>query len=196
MSLLQNLVVVGDSILVAIDVQESFLAKLPDDERRLLLNRMGWLIEVSRRLEVPIVVTAENMASLGKPVPQIAARLPSDVLIHDKNAFDLTAQPEILSVVRATGRHTAILVGLETDVCVAQSALGLLDCGFQVVIIADATASPGTGHETGLERVRRAGALVMSVKSLYYEWMRTVDRSDRFHEQQLREIDLPDGVEL
>ena len=61
---------------------------------------------------------------------------------------------------RRSGRKTAVLVGLETDVCVAHSALGLLGHGYQVAVVADATGSPGTAHGFGLERAaggRRAG---------------------------------------
>ena len=69
------------------------------------------------------------------------------------------------------------MVGLETDVCVAQSALGLLQEGFDVVAVADACGSPGTAHEFGLERMRGAGVMVTSAKTVYYEWVRTVEGS-------------------
>jgi hypothetical protein len=49
--------------------------------------------------------------------------------------------------------------------------------------VADATGSPGTGHAFGLERIRDAGAIVLGIKGLYYEWQRTVERADRFREQ-------------
>ena len=62
--------------------------------------------------------------------------------------------------------------------------------------MADATSSPGSGHDVGLERMRRAGVLVSSVKSLYYEWVRTVDRENEFMEKYGEEIGLPEGVSL
>ena len=81
----------------------------------------------------------------------------------------------ILEAVRKTGRNTAVLVGLETDVCVAQSALGLLQEGFDVVAVADACGSPGTGHDFGLKRMKGAGVVVTSAKTVQFEWVRTVE---------------------
>ena len=69
-----------------------------------------------------------------------------------------------------------MLVGLETDVCVAQSALGLLDRGLSVVVVEDAVARRAA-HAAGLDRMRRAGAIPVVTKQLHYEWMRTVELS-------------------
>ena len=97
---------------------------------------------------------------------------------------------------RNTGRTTAILVGFETDVCVAQSAIGLLGQGYRVVVVADATGSPGTGHGFGLERMRGAGVLLSSVKGVYYEWVRTVQRDRAFWEQHATALGRADGITL
>ena len=191
-----SLVAVDDSVLVVIDVQEGFLAKLPAEESAPLLNRIAWLVGVAVRLDVPLVVTAEDMPRLGSIAPQIARDLPQGAHIHNKMTFGLAADPEIAAAVRDIGRTTAILVGFETDVCVAHSAIGLIQQGYQVVVVADATGSPGTGHEFGLERMRGAGVLVSSAKSLYYEWVRTVDRDRAFWERHAGELGRPESVIL
>ena len=87
-----------------------------------------------------------------------------------------------------------MLCGLETDVCVAQSALGLLDAGKRVVVVEDAVASPGTGHAQGLARMARAGVELIGVKGLGYEWLRTVERATEFGVASER--DAPSGIEL
>jgi nicotinamidase-related amidase len=179
----RTLVEIGDSVLVAIDVQAAFLEKLPPAEAQALLGRICWLIRVARCLKVPVVATAEDIPALGSVAPQVAEALPPDTEIYNKMTFGLAAETEILSAIERTGRKTVILVGLETDVCVAQSAIGLLQVGYRVVVLADATGSPGSGHAFGLERARDAGAAVLGLKGLYYEWMRTVERADRFREQ-------------
>jgi nicotinamidase-related amidase len=163
-----------------IDVQEYFLAKLPAEEAGGLVDRIGWLIDVAIGLNIPIVVTAEDIPKLGGVVPAIAKKLPPESFVFNKMAFGLGEDEDIVAAVEDTGRNTAVLVGLETDVCVAQSALGLVQRGFEVVVLADATSSPESGHEVGLERMRRAGVLVSSVKSLYYEWIRTVAQDNVF----------------
>jgi len=178
-----TLIDVEDSLLVVIDVQAAFLDKLPPADRGPLLDRFCWLIRVAVCLDVPLVVTAEDVADLGTVDPQVARALPPGTPIHDKRVYGLAADPAILSAVERTGRKTAILIGLETDVCVAHSAIGLQQCGYQIVVLADATASPGTAHTLGLDRVRGAGALVMATKGLFYEWLRTVERTKRFWAQ-------------
>ena len=86
--------------------------------------------------------------------------------------FGLAGQPSILDEVTRTGRNEFVLVGMETDVCVAHSAIGLMGLGFRVAVIDDATASPPPHHEYGIARVRGAGAVITSVKGIYYEWVR------------------------
>ncbi|MEP7190594.1 MAG: isochorismatase family protein [Roseiflexaceae bacterium] len=145
---------------------------------------------------MPLVVTAEDIAREGGIDPQVVRALPAGIQAHNKMVFDLAADPAILAAIAQTGRKTAVLVGLETDVCVAHSALGLLENGYQVVVVADATGSPGTAHGFGLERAAQAGALLTSVKSLFYEWMRTVERARQFRTATARTLALPDGVRL
>jgi len=187
---------VDDSILIIIDVQPPFLDKLPREDSQLLRNRICWLIGVAGWLHVPLVVTAEDIAREGGVDPQVVRAMPTGVQTHNKMVFDLAADPAILAAVAQTGRKTAVLVGLETDVCVAHSALGLLEHGYQVAVVADATGSPGTAHGVGLERVAQAGALVINVKSLFYEWIRTVERARQFRAATARTLALPDGVRL
>jgi len=195
-SLPDSLIDVDDSVLIVIDVQENFLRKYPAEERELLLSRISWLISVATKLSVPLIVTAEDMPNLGGSASPIADRLPADVHTYNKMIFGLADDPDILAAVKDTGRGTAVLIGLETDVCVAHSALGLVRNGFQVVVVADATGSPANGHQVGLERMRRAGVLVSSVKSLYYEWVRTVDRDNEFSRKYGREIGHPKDIIL
>jgi nicotinamidase-related amidase len=174
---------VDDSILIVIDVQAAFLGKLPPAESEQLLRRICWLIQIAHCLNVPLVVTAEDIPNLGSVPSQVADALPPGTQVYNKMSFGLAADPEILAAVERTGRKTAVLVGLETDVCVAQSAIGLLQAGYRVVALADATGSPGRGHAFGLERMRDAGTLVLGLQGLYYEWLRTVERADQFREQ-------------
>jgi nicotinamidase-related amidase len=192
----RTLINVDDSVLIVIDVQPPFLDKLPREDSQLLRNRICWLIGVAGWLHVPLFVTAEDIAHEGGVDPQVVRAIPAGVHVHNKMVFDLAADPAILADVAQSGRKTAVLVGLETDVCVAHSALGLLGHGYQVAVVADATGSPGTAHGVGLERAAGAGALITSVKSLFYEWMRTVERARQFRTATARTLALPDGVRL
>lgn len=184
----------SDSILIAIDIQDAFLDKLPRVDSRLLLNRACWLAGVAQWLKIPIVVTAEGLAT--QPVAtRFLQSLPANTTVFDKPIFGLADEPTISAAVAQTGRKTAVLIGLETDVCVAQSAIGLMEQGYRVAVVADATGSPAQGHEVGLNRMRQAGATIVSTKSLFYEWMRTVEQVQAFFRDcpQMRGVE---GIEL
>lgn len=166
---------VADSLLVVIDAQPSFYGGEPVPAQAAALARAAWLTGVATALYVPMVVTEEDAASNGPTDPAIATRLPAGTPVLAKAVFGAADQRDILAAIEATGRHTAVMVGLETDVCVAHSALGLLDRGIRVVVVDDATYSPGEMHDAGLRRILAAGGEVVQAKGVYYEWIRTLD---------------------
>jgi nicotinamidase-related amidase len=190
------LIDVEDSVLVLVDVQEVFLHKLPEAESAILLERICWLIGVARWVRVPQVVMAEDISSNGTIHASVAGALAPGTAIHDKMHFGLAAESGIVRAVRDSKRNTAILVGLETDVCVCQSALGLLEQHFRVAVVADAVGSPGPDHAYGLQRMRAAGVVVVGLKGLFYEWMRTVSRSDQFSAERDEVLRPPSSVRL
>ena len=185
-----------DSVLCVIDVQPGFADKLgPDDGREPYLQRVVWLAALARALEVPIVVTEEEPDRNGPTLPEIVDRLPEGTPRFLKPAFGLADVPEIFGAVQATGRRTAVLVGMETDVCVAHSALGLLDRGYRVAVVRDAVAAPGDAHADGIERMRAAGALLVGTKGLLYEWVRTVEGAWAL-DASMGSVPVPDGLML
>jgi len=177
-----SLLEANDSVLVAIDVQEAFLDKLPLKESTQLVNNVCWLVRLACWLRMPLIVTAEEHER--QPLaPKLVDTLAANTMIFDKVMFGLAHQPDILDAVRKTNRRSAVLVGLETDVCVVHSAIGLLEQDYRVAVVADATGSPGPGHELGLDRMRCAGAIILSTKGLFYEWLRSVEAVKRFHSE-------------
>lgn len=164
--------------LVVIDVQPYFLAKLPLDQRQPLADRIAWLVRVAAALGIPVVATAEDLPTVGPLAEVVMEALPAGTRVHDKRVFGLAQQADILAAVEATGRRELVLAGLETDVCIAHSALGLLDLGFRVAIPEDATGSPPPHHQAGLARLAAAGAILTTVKGVYYEWVRDLATLD------------------
>ena len=185
-----------DSVLIVIDVQQPFVDKLAADEQAPIVNRIAWVVKMAATLGIPIVVTAEDIAEVGPTVPAVAESLPGGTVQHDKMTFGLAGNPDILSAVEAHGRRTAVIVGFETDVCVMQSALGLLERGFRVVVLSDATASPGPCHDAGITRMRDAGAIISTVKGTFYEWIRSLDFADEHVDPETWTGPRPEGVYL
>lgn len=172
----------SDSVLVVVDAQPGFSGADADGNRAAVASRevAGWLAGVASALSVLIVVTEEDAATNGATDPVIGRWLPVGTPVIAKPVFGLVDVPQIIGAIEATGRRTAVLVGAETDVCVAQSAVGLIDLGYRVVVVTDATFSPGVMHEHGLSHVRDAGAELRHAKGVYYEWIRSLDAARAF----------------
>ena len=160
-----------DTVLVVVDAQPGVLAA----EAEPAVERMAWLVAIAVRLGIPVVVTEEEPERNGSTEGRVVAQLPAGAKVLRKPTFGLAGTPEILEAVRATGRVTAVLLGCETDVCVAQSAIGLHEEGFACVVVEDATFSPGEMHERGLVRLAGEGIRRNHAKGVTYEWLRTVD---------------------
>lgn len=178
-NLKKSLVDVSDSILVVIDIQEGFLKKYDTAIGESMVEKSTWVIEIAKYLQVPVVAMGEDIENSRDLIKTIRDALPEGTVIHNKDSFGLASNPEILAAVNATGRKTAILIGTETDVCVSQSALGLMENGYQVVVLKDAVATTPGDDEIGLLRMRDAGAVISSVKALYYEWQRSVTNCEK-----------------
>ena len=155
-----------DCVLVVVDAQPGFLAGADE-----VVANIVWLVAVAARLGIPVVVTEEEPELHGATDERIAAQLPPGTPVFRKPMFGLAGTPEI----RAAVNGVAVLVGAETDVCVAQSAIGLQDAGVPCVVVDDATYSPGAMHERGLARIAAAGVLRNHTKGVAYEWLRTVE---------------------
>jgi len=187
-----------DSVLVVIDMQPGFFGGHDRDARDGLpaaIARAAWLTGVARALGIPIVVTEEDPARNGPTDPAVLAAAGTSAAVFEKRVFGLAGQDDIVSAIEATGHRTAILVGAETDVCVAQSALGLLARGFRVAVVTDATHSPGEMHAFGLRRMREAGVIELHAKGAYYEWLRTLAEARGF-EAANPDLAEPPGFQL
>ena len=182
-----------DSLLIVIDVQPSFVSKETENGNQSLLQRICWVIKVANWLHVPLIVTAEDILVIGNISDEVSEILPPDTKIYNKIIFSLAAQSDILEAVQKTKRKTAVLIGYETDVCITHSALGLMELGYSVAVEADATGSPGAAHQIGLDRIQSAGGMIVSAKSLYYEWVRTVEKASKFKSLGIK---TPKGIIL
>jgi len=182
----------SDCQLVVIDIQTGFYppSRLVDRERLAgVTATAAWLTGVATALGVPVTVTEEDPARNGPTAPSVLDLAPAATEAILKPVFGLADTPAVLSAIEAHRRQTAVLVGMETDVCVTHSALGLLERGYRVAVVTDATFSPGAMHELGLRRIADAGVVLVHAKGLYYEWVRTLEEARRF------EVDHPELAE-
>lgn len=172
-----------DSFLAVIDVQRDFYRGRDDVDPNVFARfvaRVAWTVAMANALGVPIVVTEESPDYNGSTVDAVQSRLAVGTPTLTKPIFGLSYVEDIRSVVESFGRKTAVLVGMETDVCVAHSALGLSELGYRVVAVPDALFSPGEAQDHGIHRLRQAGIELVSAKALFYEWVRTVEAAVSF----------------
>jgi nicotinamidase-related amidase len=172
-----------DSVLVVVDAQPGFFAYEGLGESDAIraskaVARITWMAGLAGLLDVPAVVVEEGPLRNGHTDPGILERLPEGTPTVVKPTFGLADHDEAVAAIRATGRGTAVLAGFETDVCVAQSAVGLLELGFRAVVLEDATyTNSEIEHERGIARMTGAGVERNHCKGLTFEWLHTVDRA-------------------
>jgi nicotinamidase-related amidase len=163
------LIEAAKSALLVVDVQARVAPAMHRSES--CLQRCRVLLETARRLDVPILALEEYPEGLGATVPELAALLPT-ARIHTKRRFAATAHPEIAAAVRALGRSQIVLCGMETHVCVLQTALGLQELGLQPIVVADAVASRRPeARALALERLRAAGVEIVDTEMVFFEWL-------------------------
>lgn len=190
---------VADCVLVVIDAQPGFYGPARDDvDRGLLataLARSAWVAGLASALEVPAVLTEEDAATNGPTSAAIRDAVPGTSPVLVKQVFGADANPDIDEAVRRHGRGAVVMVGLETDVCVAHSAIGWRSRGLRTVVIHDAVYSAGAGHANGLARMISEGVELMSAKELYYEWLRDLP-SVRAFDAAHPDLATPPGFSL
>ena len=190
---------VDDCVLVVIDAQDGFYGPDRDDVDRPLqmaaLERAGWVCGVSGALAIPIVVTQEDASTNGETAEVVARHLPPGTRSFDKAVFGANDNPAIDAAVRAHGRGTVVIVGMETDVCVAHSAIGWAAAGLRAIVVRDAVFSAGAAHGFGLQRLAEEGIELLSAKELYYEWLRTL-AAVRAFDAAHPELTSPPGFSL
>jgi nicotinamidase-related amidase len=127
-------------------------------------------------LEVPVIVVEEGPERAGRTDPKLLERLPEGTPVKVKKTFGLAGEPAALEAIDATQRKTVVLVGFQTNTCVAQSAIQLHDLGFRVVSVEDGMyASSAAKHERGLRRMQQAGVEAHDCFGITSEWARVVD---------------------
>ncbi|NQT50550.1 hydrolase [bacterium] len=162
-----------NAVLLIVDVQGK-LAELMHD-RDALFDNLRRLIQGARALGLPIVVTEQNPDGLGPTRAEIADLL-ADVVKIPKHSFSCCGEPQFVAALAALGRTQVLLAGIETHICVYQTAVELVEAGCEVEIVADAVSSRTAANRAiGLEKARDAGATVTCVETALFEMLRTAE---------------------
>ena len=159
--------------LVVVDVQGK-LAQLMH-EKELLSKNVRVLIQACQILKIPIIWCQQAPAALGPTVPEIAELL-AGVEPIDKASFSCCGDEGFNSKLNALLRKSVLLCGIETHVCIYQTAADLVKKGYLVDVIADAVSSrTAENKQTGLKRIADCGAGISSTEMALFELLRTAE---------------------
>ena len=158
-----------DSVLVVIDVQERLVPAVQAPART--LRNTQTLLAAARECAVPVILTEQYPEGLGSTVPEIAAAAAGAAIIP-KMHFSCMEEEGFAEAFRALGRKQAVLVGMEAHICVVQTAASLLEEGYDVFVVSDATASRTLESEQAcLARMAASGAHVVTTEMVVFEWL-------------------------
>lgn len=166
-----------NTALVVIDLQEKLVPAIEGAD--VVLANTHKLLELAKILKLPTFVTTQYAKGLGPTVPEIAAATPEKT--YDKVCFSCFGDEAFLEAVREHMPRGAslLLAGVETHICVLQTALGGLSAGYNVHVAADAVGSrASSSHLLGLERMRAAGVVISSAEMAIYELLGNARRTE------------------
>ena len=149
-----------DTMLLVVDVQERLLKAVLDKAGAGLISNIKILLETARLFDMPVIVTEQYRKGLGPTVEGLIDLVDKDS-IHDKIYFNCMFDEAIKKDIESKGRNNVIITGIETHVCVFQTAMSLLDSGKNVIVVSDAVASRKKENwKFALEGMARAGAKI------------------------------------
>jgi nicotinamidase-related amidase len=160
-------------VLIVVDIQEKLLPPIFQKEQ--LLRNSKLLIRAASVLKIPAIVSTQYAKGLGQLVPEVASLLPETEAI-DKDRFSCFGSEVFCTLLKRLpgNRNTLLLCGMESHICVMQTALAALREGYIVHVASDAVSSRTEWNwKIGLERMRAAGAIISSTEMVIYELMRS-----------------------
>ena len=168
------------SVLLVVDIQDPFVNVMYNREP--LLANVVLLCKAAAILGVPVLMTTQNAARMGSVMPIVthAAAPPvrgkSQVVpipVVDKMSFSCADSEPFAQALSALTRKQVVICGVETHICVSQTAHDLRYAGYQVHVVADAvSARTVEKHKLGMERIRDAALLPCAAEAAVYEWLR------------------------
>jgi nicotinamidase-related amidase len=160
-------------VLLLVDVQARLASAMPQASIDRLVANALILLETARLLGVPVIATEQYPKGLGPTIDPVADRLRAmSVEPIDKMTFDACAEPRVARALSERSPRFAIVAGMETHICVFQTARELARRGLEVHVVGDAVASRREENRAlGLTLCERAGAVVAPTETVVFDWL-------------------------
>jgi nicotinamidase-related amidase len=161
----------SSAILVVVDIQGNLFQAMQDKEN--LLAQAIKIIKGANVFNLPIIVTEQTPAKLGQTVEQIMQELKGSEVIG-KETFSSWADNNFREKMESYGRQKVVLIGIESHVCIYQTAIDLIQNGYSVHVVTDAVSSrTRENSDVGLAAMKAAGAHMTSAEMVLFELLRT-----------------------
>lgn len=159
----------NNAILVAVDLQEPFLRTIFERDR--VVSHCRILIQAALTLNVPVLTTLQYAQRMGGLIPEMAELFGQNPpATFDKLVFSCCGNEQFNAAIADSGRRQILLCGVESHICVTQTALDLMHRGYQVHVAEDAVSSrTGVRHEIGLEKMRACGVTPCASEQAVFE---------------------------
>ena len=172
---------VENSILLIIDIQEKLVSMLAKD---VIVKKSCVLASAARILGVETIVTEQYPHGLGATIAPLKTEIAPNSRFLEKKSFSALAEEEISFAIEATGKKQIILCGIEAHICVYQTALALMEKGYEVYFVQDASASRNKlEFKTAVEALRQAGVKITCVEMVLFELLKN-SKNPSFKEVQ------------
>lgn len=170
-----------NSLLLVIDVQEKLVNAL---DKNIIVKRVSNLVKSARLLEIPVVVTEQYPKGLGATVQEVSSEFPEGTPVFEKTSFNALDEEGVLEKIKSYNKKQIVICGIETHICVHQTAAALLREGFEVYVVKDACASRSKYEfKQGIELMAANNAKISCVEIVLFEWLRTA-KNPHFKEIQ------------
>ena len=135
-------------------------------------------------LGIPVIVTEQYPKGLGNTIQPIKDALGENGAYFEKTSFSAIENPAIANIIDKSARKQIVLFGIETHICVSQTANALIYKGYDVTVISDACGSRAEiEHKAGLERIKENGGHIITTEIALFEWLKSA-RHIKFKEIQ------------
>ncbi len=159
-----------NSLLLIIDVQER-LAPVMDSPRE-VINNTAKLLAVAKRLNIPFIITEQYPKGLGATMVDLRQIADDKKNYYEKLEFSCAKNEEIFKEVETSGKKQIIIAGIETHICITQTALDLKSRGYDVFVVSNACSSrDALQNVLGLQRMSKNGIDIVSSEMVFFEWL-------------------------
>ncbi|WP_133139108.1 hydrolase [Legionella genomosp. 1] len=174
-----------NSCLLLIDVQKK-LAPLIEHSQA-IIERCKWLMSLASDLSVPCLVSEQYPSGLGHTVDELQSLECAETF--EKVYFSCHREPDFISTLKNLHRKQTVLIGIEAHVCVLQTAMELIEAGYEVFVVVDAVGSRKTlDWKYGLKRMKQAGIQLVTSEMVFFEWVEKAGSAEfkRLSQQYLK----------